>query len=219
MWLNLTLLLLAVTLGLVAQVHRQRIDSRFAEAIQEKQTSPLEVNRMKDELAEMDLTREQLAEALQGRLQYVESLRSEDFYIAIDTTARALLFRYGDKVLREAPVEIGEPATLRSPSGASWTFVPLKGAFRVENKLDGLAWQIPEWLYVRNGEQIPGHRPRIRNALGRYVIELPNDYVIHSPPTEGSPLDGPKPGSFMVPEEDLRAIWPRVQKGTRVFIF
>ena len=48
------------------------------------------------------------------------------------------------------------------------------------------------------------------NGLGRYVIFLPNSYVIHSPPPPDSPLQGPKPGSFMVPEADLAAIWPRI---------
>ena len=70
-----------------------------------------------------------------------------------------------------------------------------------------------------NGVPIPASRPVIENGLGKYVIFLPDNYVIHSPPAADSPLHGPKPGSFMVPEEDLAAIWPRVTKETRVYIF
>ena len=48
---------------------------------------------------------------------------------------------------------------------------------------------------------------------------LPDNYVIHSPPPAKSPLHGPKPGSFMVPEADMAAIWPRISTATRVYIF
>jgi hypothetical protein len=51
------------------------------------------------------------------------------------------------------------------------------------------------------------------------VIFLPDGYVIHSPPPPESPLQGPKPGSFMVSEADLAALWPRITNQTRVYIF
>jgi len=81
-------------------------------------------------------------------------------------------------------------------------------------------WPVPEWVYAMNREPVPAARGTVANGLGRYVIMLPDNYVIHSPPPEGSPLHGkPKPGSFMVPEADLAAIWPRISKTTRVYIF
>jgi len=54
---------------------------------------------------------------------------------------------------------------------------------------------------------------------GKYVILLPNGYVIHSPPPPGGPLTGAKPGSFMIAEEEMRAIWPRISATTRVYIY
>ncbi len=53
---------------------------------------------------------------------------------------------------------------------------------------------------------------------GKYVIVLPNGYVIHSPPPPG-PLTGVKPGSFMIAEDEMRAIWPRISATTRVYIY
>ena len=49
-------------------------------------------------------------------------------------------------------------------------------------------------------------------APGRYSIFLPNDRVISS-------LKSPKPGSFTVPAEDLKAIWDRITPETRVYVF
>ena len=54
---------------------------------------------------------------------------------------------------------------------------------------------------------------------GKYVIELPNGYAIHSPPPAGSAPAGAKSGSFMIAEEEMRAIWPRISTTTRVYIY
>jgi hypothetical protein len=60
----------------------------------------------------------------------------------------------------------------------------------------------------------------IDGGLGQYVIFLGNGYVIHTPPSEESPLKGAKPGSYMVSDDVMRAIWPRIHKGkTPVYIF
>ena len=96
---------------------------------------------------------------------------------------------------------------------------PEAGGFSVTGKEDGYDWAVPEWVYAMHGQKAPAQRAVVPNGLGRYVIFLPNSYVIHSPPPPESPLQGPKPGSFMVPEADLAAIWPRITTQTRVYIF
>ena len=70
-----------------------------------------------------------------------------------------------------------------------------------------------------NNQKVPETRPTVEDGLGKYVIFVGNGYAIHSPPAENSPLKGAKPGSFMVPDDDLRAIWPRIHIGTPVYIF
>jgi hypothetical protein len=126
-------------------------------------------------------------------------------------------FRLGPTVVRECDVVVGEPRTIEAQDGKTWTFVPLKGEFTVLGKESDYAWTVPAWVYAMNGEAPRGES--VRNGLGKYVVVLRNNYVIHTPPPPDSPLHGAKPGSFLVPEEDLAAIWPRISKDTRVYIF
>jgi hypothetical protein len=210
LWLNLLLLLLGIAVFAYARYDRQRVSTRFARVLAEEARTPADVKQMKEQLAELALTQDALKQELEGRMKFVTSLKSENFYLSIDSKARKLRFYYGDTVLREADIAIGESKTLTA-NGRTWTFIPLKGAFPIEAKIVGYDWRVPEWLD-------PG-RPTIPNGLGKYVLFLPNGYVIHTPPSEASPLKGPKPGSYMVPEETLAAIWERIHKGTPVYIY
>jgi hypothetical protein len=219
LWLNLLLLLLGIAGILLARQHRERVSREFSDVITREQSTPADVSKIKEELAEMDLNRESLKRELEGRMKFVGSLKSENFYLSIDTKARKLRFYYGDTVLREADITIGESKTI-SANGKTWTFIPLKGAFPIEAKLVDHAWRIPEWLYAMNGQPVPAERPLIRAGLGRYVLFLPNGYAIHTQPSEDSPLQGAKPGSYMISEDAIRAIWPRiVTRKTQVYIF
>ncbi|MEO8217439.1 MAG: L,D-transpeptidase [Acidobacteriota bacterium] len=219
LWLNLTLLVLAVALAGFARVHRDRVDERFHEVLQRDQGTPAEIRQIKADLAQMDLSRDSMAKELDSRMQLVESLKTNEFYLAIDTSKKLMFLQFGDRIAREAPVQIGEPRTVTARNGRTWTFVPIRGGFTVRGKEESPQWEVPEWLYAMNGQPVPAQRPTIPGGLGKYVIYLPNDYVIHSHPSAGSPLKGPRPGSFMVSEEDLKAIWPRVNSGMRVYIF
>lgn len=219
LWLNLLVLLLGLGGVLYARHHRQTVSQTFAEVIAEEARTPADVRAAKEQLGEMDLTRESLEKELEGRMKYVSSLKSENFYLSIDTRTRKLRFLYGDTVLREAEVTVGESKTVTA-SGRSWTFVPVKGAFTVEGKAVQHAWRLPEWLYAMRGEPVPAERPSISGGLGKYVLFIGNGYVIHSPPGADSPLQGAKPGSYMVPEDVLAAIWPRIESGkTKVYIY
>jgi hypothetical protein len=219
LWLNLLLLVIAAATFVYARHQRDVIEEKSAILFKPSPNSPAELNRIRDELSQMDLTQSQLERQLDGRMQYVKLLQSEEFYISIDTQRKKMQFRLGRSVVREADVQIGEAKTIRSPNGKSWTFLPLKGGFSVTGKEDGYDWAVPEWVYAMHGQKAPEQHAVVPNGLGRYVIFLPNSYVIHSPPPPESPLQGPKPGSFMVPEADLAAIWPRITTQTRVYIF
>ena len=220
LWLNLLLLVLALATFAFAKVQRNSVRNKTALLLHPAngKASPDDLNRMRDDLAQMDLTKQQLAKELDGRLEYLQTLQSEQFYISIDTQRKKFQLRLGKEVVREADVQIGDPKTLTT-NGKTWMFYPLKGAFSVTGKDNDYSSPVAEWVYPLNGQPVPEHRPVIKNWLGRYVIFLPNGYVIQSPPPDGSPLKGPKPGSFVVPEADLAAIWPRISTETRVYIF
>jgi hypothetical protein len=219
LWLNLVLLLLGVGGLLYARHHQKEVAKEFSGVIAEQQRTPADVRKMKEELAEMDLTRDALQRELDSRMKFVNSLKSENFYLSVDTRGRKLRFYYGDTVLRETDLTIGESRTVNA-NGKTWTFIPLKGAFTIEAKLVNHAWRVPEWVYAMNGQPIPAERPTVANGLGQYVLFLPDGYAIHTPPSEESPLEGAKPGSYMVPEDFLRAVWPRINAGkTHVYIY
>ena len=219
LWLNLLLLVIAAATFAYARHERDVIEAKTAILFKHNANSPAELNRIRDELSQADLTQAQLSREIDGRMQYLKTLQSEEFYISIDTQRKKMQFRFGPAVVREADVQIGEAKTITSPTGKTWTFMPLKGAFSVTGAEEGYQWAVPEWVYALRNQPAPAERAVVPNGLGRYVIFLPNSYVIHSPPPPESPLQGPKPGSFMVPEADLAAIWPRITTQTRVYIF
>lgn len=219
LWLNLILLLLGVAGVFYARYHREKVATQFADVIAAQARTPGDVRKLKEELAGADLERSALQRELDSRMKFVNSLKSENFYLSVDTRDRKIRFYYGDTVLREADLAIGDNTSVKS-GDKTWTFIPLKGAFPVEAKLVGHAWRIPEWVYAMNGQPVPAERPAVRNALGEYVLFLPDGYAIHTPPSEDSPLKGPKPGSYMVPEDFMRAIWPRIHiEKTQVYIY
>lgn len=213
------LLILGIALAAGAKIHRDRLDARFEQLVAEKDGTPFEVTRIRAELAEMDLTKEALEKELDARVRLLRSLKTDDFYISLDTKGKRMRLMYGNDVVRDAPMETGAGGNFSVPGGRSYTFVPLLGSSHVVRKEIGGSWQIPEWIYVRNNEPVPASSPFVENGLGEYVVYLPNGYVIHSPPAAESPLKGPKPGSFMVPAEDLKAIWPRITSNMRVYVF
>ena len=219
LWLNLLLLIIAAATFAYAKHQRDVIEEKTAVLFRHSANSPVELNRIRDELSQMDLTQAQLKQEIDARMQYLQSQQSAQFYISIDTQRKKMQFRFGRDIVRETDVQIGDAKTIKSPTGKTWTFLPLKGGFSVAGKEDGASWSVPEWVYAMHGEREPAERRVVPNGLGRYVIFLQDSYVIHSPPPPESPLQGPKPGSFMVPEADLAAIWPRITNDTRVYIF
>ena len=220
LWLNLLLLCIAAATFVAARHQREIIRAKTAQLFKPAPNSSDELNRVRDQLASMDLSQAQLARELDAKLDYMHALQSEEFYLAVDTARKKLSLRIGKDVAREANIEIGEAKTITGDGGRTWTLVPLKGGFTVVSKSSDYDWTVPEWVYAMNHQPIPAQRPSIRNGLGKYLIVLPDNYVIHSPPPESSPLHGQaKPGSIMVPEADLAAIWPRITKSTRVYIF
>jgi hypothetical protein len=214
----LALFVLVLLGALGATVHRRVLESEFQSRVSRSRATPYEIKRIRRELVDLELDEKVLANALDTRLKYLEASKRNEFYIAIDTKKRDFSFHFADKTLRDARVEIGAPKTVVG-GRKTWTFAPLTGSFNVAGKSQEGTWRAPEWVYLLKGVKPPRALPNIRNGLGKYVILLGNDYVIHSPPSPDSPLEGAKPGSFMVPEADLAAIWKRVGPETRVYVF
>jgi hypothetical protein len=211
------LLLALASLGVVKH-HRRRLDRHFDDIVRKQQSSSLDAAMIRSELATMNVAQDALEREVDKRLQLLSNLREQEFYIAIDTSHRKLRLQFGSTIVRECDVLIGPPREIDS-AGRTWNFVAFKGAMNATGKVENYSWTVPPWVYAMNGVGVPAERPSITAGLGKYIVTLPNGYVIHSPPVAASPLHGAKPASFLVSEADLRAIWPRVSSNTRVYVY
>ena len=216
--LSVALLLLAAAVGGGATWHRRALDRRFAASLRQSAGLPFEIKQARRDLADLEADEKTLAATLDARMKYAESVGSEDFFIVLDTARKRFRFQYGDRVVREAPAEPGPGRTIQVGT-ERWTFAPLSGAYSIREKLQDADWKAPAWVYAMSGAKPPSPLPRVASGLGRFVIVLSGDAVIHSPPPPDSPLKGPKPGSIQVPEQDLAAIWKRIGPRTRVYVF
>ena len=216
---SLGLLLFAVALAAFASWHHRRLDARFDALVLRGQTAPFEIQRIRRDLATLDLDEKSLSRELDARLAAAEQEESSDFYLVLDTKAKRMSLRVGDRIVREAPLSVGPARTIRTASGENVSEPPLSGAFTVRQKLERPSWKPPASAWTAAGRPAPSPLPEIPGGLGRYVVVLAEDVVLHSPPPPESPLRGPRPGSFEAPESDLAAIWKRVGKDTRVYVF
>ena len=173
LWLNLLLLIIAALTFGYARSQRDTIKAQTSILFKPTVNNPAEVNHIRQELSDMDVSSSQLSKELDGRMKYLESVQSEKFYITIDTRTKKLFFRLGPQIVRETDVQIGEAKSIAAPGGKNYTFVPLKGGFNVIGKEMGFPWEVPAWVYLMKGEAIPAQRPTIPNGLGQYVIFLP----------------------------------------------
>lgn len=218
LWLNLVVLVVGIAILLSAYEHRRRLDATFARIVRTQVDSPYQLAKIRAELSSMELTRASLDREIQNRLAMTAGFEAAAFYLAIDTANRTLRLHFGPEIVRETAVVIGEPRVVEA-DGRSWQFVPLKGALTVIGKLVDEPWEVPAWAWAMRNAPTPAVTVTVSGGLGKYVILLPNGYVIHSPPAAGSPLEGAKPASFMIAEEQMRAIWPRITDATRVYIY
>jgi hypothetical protein len=217
--LSLALLLCAVAFGAAATLHRRSLDARFSGSVVRSQAAPFEIQKIRRDLSGSELDEASLEKELQARLAALDAQESSEFYLVLDTKAGKMTFRFGDRIVREAPLTVGEPRPISSASGEKIRAPRLTGAFSVRQKLEKPAWKPPGYVWQAAGRPVPKPLPEIPGSLGRYVLVLSDDVVLHSPPPPESPLKGARPGSFMVPEADLAAIWKRLSNETRVYVF
>src|SRR5438105_12186984 len=79
LWLNLLLLVIAGVTFAFAKHQRSTIDEKTSILFRKSENSPSELNRIRDDLSRMDLTKAELAKELDARMKYIESLKGEDF--------------------------------------------------------------------------------------------------------------------------------------------
>src|SRR5919112_917451 len=90
LWLTLLLLVVAIAGIMYARYDRQRVATRFSRVLNEEQRTPADAKKIKDQLADMDLTKAELEKELNGRAQFLQSLKSSDFFLSVDTQEKKL---------------------------------------------------------------------------------------------------------------------------------
>jgi hypothetical protein len=216
---NLSLLAFALLAGTAAFAHRRSVDARLADLLRRDSAAPFQIKKIRQDLADLEMDEKTLSKELDTRLKYARAQKAQEFYLVLDRASRRFAFKYADRIVRDGCFDIGGPETISDGRGSHWTFAPVTGAFSVQEKLEDADWKAPGWVYALSREKPPATPPVVHGGLGRYVLQFSGGYVLHSPPPDNSPLKGAKPGSFMLSEQDLGAIWRRVGPGTRIYIF
>src|SRR4051812_12377042 len=106
LWLNAVLVFFGAPLLLVAAPHPPRIDDDYGREFASTAQSPSEVNQITAELAEMNLTQDTLARELERRLAYIESLKSRELYLSLDTARKTLSLKSGNDTVQKASVQL-----------------------------------------------------------------------------------------------------------------
>jgi hypothetical protein len=119
---NLALLGLAAVLASTAALHRKSLDGRLGPFLSEPDVAPFEIRRIRQDLADQQLDEKTLDSELRARLDYARVQKSKEFYLVVDTSRKRLAFKYGDKILRDAPVQVGPPRVIPAKAGKGWTF-------------------------------------------------------------------------------------------------
>lgn len=164
--------------------------------------------------------RSELALALLQREMRLKALQEKRIHLAISTEDSTLALRHGPATLREIPLAIGGDSTITAPDGRTWRFVEVRGERHLTDKEVSPTVEIPEWVYLGQGQPVPPvEQRRIEGGGGRYVLRLDDGTEIYSEPEEG-PLAGTvKPGAFMADEDELRVIFEALEIETPVYIY
>jgi hypothetical protein len=104
LWLNLFVLVLATGTFAYAWYQRSVINSKTAVLFAPSKANSTELNEVRNELSQMDVTEDQLKRELDARLDYLHTIDSEQFYLSVDTARRKLDLRLGKEVVREADI-------------------------------------------------------------------------------------------------------------------
>jgi hypothetical protein len=175
---------------------------------------------VRDEILDSRARRSELAIAMLQREVRLKAAEQRGLHLAISVEDSVLYLRHGPATLRQIPVRIGADTLIQAADGRTWRIVRPLGERRIEEKQTSPTYEVPEWVFLAHGQAPPPESERaVAGALGRYVLRLNDGTEIYSEPSAG-PLAGTvKPGGFMVPEPEFRAIFEAVRRELPVYIY
>ncbi len=211
---TLVLLLSAsAVIGMRIPQYRQQ-----AEKLDERMSA--EERETRDRILDSRTRRSQLAIALLQRELRLKEVEENELHLAISLEDSTLALRHGAATLREVRIRVGADSVIRAPDGRTWRFVRALGERHLEARQTSPEYVVPEWIYIARGQPVPAEAERtIEGGLGRYVLRLDDGTEIYSHPESGPLASGVKPASFLVAEDDMRAIFDAVKTDTPVYIY
>lgn len=184
-----------------------------------------ETERLRSGMTEVERERTDVVLASrENRLQIMmemirrQALGDEALNLAVSLDSGVMYLQREGAVLREMRAAAGPERTVGEGADTVRMAAPL-GARTIERVLEGGdSWEVPRWVYVDRGVQVPEQRA-LRGALGPRAILLSGGTVIYSMPEVGPLNDSTyiMPGSIRVSEDDLEAIAPNLKPGQLVY--
>lgn len=139
--------------------------------------------------------------------------------LAVAVDSGVMYLQREGALLREMEIAIGPEKTV-GEGADTVRMAPPRGTRTVERVIGADAWEVPRWVYVDRGLDVPAERT-IRGALGPRAILLSGGTVIYSMPRVGPLNDSTyiMPGAVRVSAEDLAAIAPNLKPGQTVYFY
>jgi len=143
-------------------------------------------------------------------------------YLVINTNENRFFLLHGKRELRQGVCSTGSYTLLKGGTNQEWVFKTPKGIFSIQGKKEAPVWKKPDWAFVEEGQAIPGVNDPSRfeyGVLGDYALALGDGYLIHGTLYKrflGLPVTH---GCIRLNDEDLYAVYSRLDPGSRVFIF
>lgn len=139
--------------------------------------------------------------------------------VIIDTDTNTLYLYRGLLVEMKCPVATGmvEPVTINN---RLYHFETPKGLFTVWQVAENPVWIPPEWYYEKGIAPPIKDRPRIKGKLGDYALYLTSPGIMLHGTTEPDSIGKyATHGCVRLRKEDLKYIYERCGKGTKVLIY
>lgn len=126
------------------------------------------------------------------------------------------------KPIRSGVCSTGSNVLLKTEDDRRWMFRTPTGVLRVLNKMRSPIWIKPDWAFIEEGLPVPppGADERFDyGALGEYGLALGQGYLIHGTLYQrmlGMPVTH---GCIRLGDEDLAAVYHKLDIGSRVYIY
>jgi hypothetical protein len=215
-WLN-ALLGLVLILVLAMDVFVLFKRDRYRREIDRLRGTMSQVERERTDL--LLSSREKRTEVMMELIRR-QSRGDADLHLAISLDSGMMRLQREGAVLRNMPVRFGAERIIPSQHDSLHLAVPL-GTRTIQALLtDSDRWEVPSAGFADRGEEEPENR-NIAGALGPYAIVLSGGTVIYSLPAKGPLADSSyiMPAAIRAQVEDLRAVFPNLRVGLRVYFY